>query len=197
MKWADIGDMRASSRLRKDRSGDERGISSVIELVIVMVVIGVLLGIIIPFFGTAQSNAKDGRPQQAIKTAYSAAGSIYGDVQDYGFFGSSTPTTTGACSTTTSATLNLIAQVKNASITCEGSATCATAIPTNTSPTTVVICSGELSDTNPGGWMGFAALSQTGTCWQMYVPADGNPTYGSTTGSCLPPTSPPSGTSWS
>jgi len=118
MKWADIGDMRASSRLRKDRSGDERGISSVIELVIVMVVIGVLLGIIIPFFGTAQSNAKDGRPQQAIKTAYSAAGSIYGDVQDYGFFGSSTPTTTGACSTTTSATLNLIAQVKNASITC-------------------------------------------------------------------------------
>ena len=154
----------------------ESGVSGIIELVIALVVLSILIGIAIPYFGQARASSNNSAAQQSIKVVNTALGSVYGDIQDYGYFGTANPSTQGACSTSTQAAVNLLSQIKNVTLTC-------------TSPITVA--------PSTGGWIGLAALSATGTCWQLYMPADGSPVYGSTSGSCVAPTSAPGGTPWS
>ena len=168
----------------------ELGVSGIIELVIALVVLSILIGIAIPYFGQARASSNNSAAQQSIKVVNTALGSVYGDIQDYGYFGTANPSFQGACSTSTQATVNLLSQIKNVTLTCTS--------PITVAPSTVTFLSGELSDGNPGGWIGLAALSVTGTCWQLYIPADGSPVYGSTSVvPCVAPTSAPGGTPWS
>jgi type II secretory pathway pseudopilin PulG len=159
-------------RARVALRGDESGISGIMEMVIVLVLLGILMAIIIPTFIGPRNTGNDNTTQAYLNTAVQSAQGVYNDSQDYGAIANNTATT-GACSTTSQAYSAMAAGANNLTFTCSGPLT------SFSSATKILWSAGELPDGNAGGWIGFAAASASGKCWQVYIPADGSAEYSS------------------
>jgi type II secretory pathway pseudopilin PulG len=171
----------------------EAGVSGIVELVVVLVVIGILFGILMPTFLGSRSSSNDHNAQQLLNGAATAAQNVYNDSQDYGAIGGATsPTAKCATPGSTSAPValaNLTAYDTSVTFTCSSQ----TAFANNS----IVYTTGELASPAVGGWIGMATESRSGTCWQVFIPANTPPTYGSTTtASCAAPTAALTKTSW-
>jgi hypothetical protein len=175
------------------RRCDERGLTGLQELAIAIGIAALLSVGGLFTYNVLTNGADDKTAQSSVSSVLTAANDVYQDTQDYGLIGSSTPNAngTGACGTTTAPFKTMRSYATNETLQC-GPITTA-------GPIVVVVSSGELVDGDAGGWIGLAARSKDGICWQAYQPADGPAIYGSVTStSCNAPQSAPSGggTSW-
>lgn len=145
-----------------------------IELVVVLAVLAILMAISVPVFFGQTSLSHDRSAQSLLDQALSASNRVYDATQDY-------PQITAP---------ELNRADTSAKFTANGTLT-------SFNPSAVVFATGSLSDGDAGGWIGLASLAQSGTCWQVYQPADGSPTYGSaTSGTCSAPTGPLNASRW-
>ena len=143
------------------RQDDEEGFT-LIELMVVVLIIAILIAIAIPTFLGAKNKANDRAVQANLRNALTNADSIFADTQDY--------------SVVTAASLTAI----------EPSLTFATAVTTATNE--VAVGSGASGGVS---YVGFAAYSKAGNCWQEYQPSNGATTFAVTkeaVGSCATPT---------
>jgi hypothetical protein len=134
------------------------------------------------------SGSNDKAVQATITSAKAAAADVYQDTQDYALISSADPNPdgTGACALDTSQFGLLKAYAGNVTFSCGALQSYAAG--------TVVYSSGELTDGDAGGWIGIAARARDGVCWQVYVPADAPPVFGSQrTPACQAPTAAPTG----
>jgi type II secretory pathway pseudopilin PulG len=152
------------------------GASGLTEIGAIVLCVGILTTAGLFTYKLATNSGNDQGAQSNLQAALGAANDVYNDTQDY-------------------TQITQAQQLQNFDHGATFTLSTNTSSPpqmTTYSTNTFVAVVGALSDGDAGGYIGLATLSQSGTCWQIYSPADGSPVYGSTTGTCSAPTSAPS-----
>lgn len=151
----------------------QTGAAGLLEVAAIVLAVGILTTAGLFTYRLATNSGADQATQSNLRSALGAANDVYNDTQDY-----------------TAVQASQLADY-------DRGATFVTAPQTSYQSNTIVYGTGPLSNGDPGGYIGLAALSRSGTCWQVYSPADGPPSYGSSSESpCAAPTAAPGGSSW-